>query len=163
MEELKGLQTPTLKYWGGGNQAYPTSVLLEMISNDHPERCPNTCTTFNGNFTHRWRHSCQFDENIVHSFPKYIEYILSPPSVYVMRESCCDQFLDSWSQGVTKPNIWPIWPNFLHKTRPFIAFNLSFEMIHILYFLSKIEYLLLTHHMLWKQKWQKHTSIVLLI
>jgi hypothetical protein len=27
---------------------------LEMISNDLPERGPNTCTALNGTFTHRW-------------------------------------------------------------------------------------------------------------
>jgi hypothetical protein len=49
LEELKDLQSPTLRYWGGEeNQVYPTMVFLEMISNDLSERCSNTCTTLNG-------------------------------------------------------------------------------------------------------------------
>ena len=70
LKELKDLQSPTLRYWGGKeNQVYPTMVFLEMISNDYVERCSNTCTTQNGTFTHRWRHSCQFDDNLIPSCP----------------------------------------------------------------------------------------------
>jgi hypothetical protein len=44
LKELKDLQSPTLRYWGGKeNQVYPTMVFLEMISNDYVERCSNTC------------------------------------------------------------------------------------------------------------------------
>ena len=68
LDELNELQSPTLRYWGGKeNQVYPTMVFLEMISNDYVERCSNTCSTLNGTFTHRWRHSCQFDDSIVPS------------------------------------------------------------------------------------------------
>ncbi len=57
--ELRELQSPTLKYWGGDkNQVYPTMVFLEMVSNNLPESCSNTCITLNGTFIHCWRHSC---------------------------------------------------------------------------------------------------------
>ena len=80
LEEIKDLQLPTLRYWGGEeNQVYPTMVFLEIISNDSPERCSNTCTTLNGTFTHRWRHSCLFDDNTVPCYQfcnlKNIEFI----------------------------------------------------------------------------------------
>ena len=136
LEELKDLQSPTLRYWGGEeNQVYPTMVFLEMISNDLPERCSNTCTTLNGTFTHRWRHSCLFDDNTVPSCQschlKNIEFILSPPSVNIKREIYCDQCLDWWSQGVTKPKIYPILPeSFLNEIENFPAVELSFEMIY---------------------------------
>jgi hypothetical protein len=136
LEELKDLQSPTLRYWGGEeNQVYPTMVFLEMISNDLPERCSNTCTTLNGTFTHRWRHSCLFDDNTVPSCQschlKNIEFILSPSSVNIKREVYCDQCLDWWSQGVTKPNIYPIQPeSFLDEIENFPAVELSFEMIY---------------------------------
>ena len=113
LEELKDLQSPTLRYWGGKeNQVYPTMVFLEMISNNLQERCSNTCTTLNGTFTHRWSHSCLclFDDNTVPSCQschlKNIESILSPPAVKIKREFYCDQCLDWWSQGVIKPKIF---------------------------------------------------------
>ncbi len=103
-------------------------VFLEMISNDLPERCSNTCTTLNGTFTHRWRHSCLFDDN---THLKNIEFILSPSSVNIKREVYCDQCLDWWSQGVTKPNIYPIQrESFLDEIENFPAVELSFEMIY---------------------------------
>ena len=110
-------------------------VFLEMISNDYVERCSNTCTTLNGTFTHRWRHSCRFDDNIVPSCSschlKNIEFILSHPAVNVKREHCCDQCLDWWSEGVTKPKIYPIQPEFfLHEVKNFPAIELSFEIIY---------------------------------
>jgi hypothetical protein len=136
LEELKDLQSPTLRYWGGEeNQVYPTMVFLEMISNDLPERCSNTCTTYNGTFTHRWRHSCRFDDNTVPSCQschlKNIEFILSPPSVNIKREIHCNQCLDWWRQVVTKPQIYPIQPeSFLGEIKNFPAVELSFEMIY---------------------------------
>ena len=136
LEELKDLQSPTLRYWGGEeNQVYPTMVFLEMISNDLPERCSNTCTTLNGTFTHRWRHSCLFDDNTVPSCQschlKNIEFILSPSAVNIKREVNCDRCLDWWSQGVTKPNIYPIPLDcFLNEIKNFPAVELSFEMIY---------------------------------
>jgi len=49
LQELKELQTPDSRYWGGEErQVYHTMIFLEIISNDLPERCSNTCTTFNG-------------------------------------------------------------------------------------------------------------------
>ena len=135
LKELKDLQSPTLRYWGGKeNQVYPTMVFLEMISNDYVERCSNTCTTQNGTFTHRWRHSCQFDDNLVPSCPschlKNIEFILLPPAVNLKRESCCDECLDWWHHGATKPKTYPIQPElFLQTIENFPAVELSFEMI----------------------------------
>ena len=110
-------------------------VFLEMISNDLPERCSNTCTTYNGTLTHRWRHSCHFDDNTVPSCQschlKNIEFILSPPSVNIKREIHCNQCLDWWRQVVTKPQIYPIQPeSFLGKMKNFPAIELSFEMIY---------------------------------
>ena len=105
-----------------------------MISNDLPERCSNTCTTLNGTFTHRWRHSCVFDDNIVPSWQycelKNIEYTISSSSVSVKRESCC-QCLDWWRQGVTKPKIYPVQPeSFLEGMKTYPEVELFFEMIY---------------------------------
>jgi hypothetical protein len=136
LEELKDLQSPTLRYWGGeDNQVYPTMVFLEMISNDLPERCSNICTTLNGTFTHRWRQSCLFDDNTVPScqscYLKNIEFILSPSAVNIKREVYCDRCLDWWSQVVTKPKIYPIQPgSFLNEIKNFPVVELSFEMIY---------------------------------
>ncbi len=136
LDELNELQSPTLRYWRGKeNQVYPTMVFLEMISNDYVVRCSNTCTTLNGIFTHRWRHSCRFDDNIVPSCSschlKNIEFILSHPSAKIKREIHFNQCLDWWSQGVTKPKIYPIQPEFfLHEVKNFPAVELSFEMIY---------------------------------
>jgi hypothetical protein len=129
-------QSPTLRYWDGEeNQVYPAMVFLEMISNDLPERCSTTCTTLNGTFTHRWRHSCLFDDNTVPSCQschlKIIEFVPSPPAVNINREIHCDRFLDWLSQGVTKPKIYPIQPeSFLGEIKNFPAVELSFDMIY---------------------------------
>lgn len=134
--ELRELQSPTLRYWGGEeNLVYPTMVFLEMVSNDLPERCSNTCITLNGTFTHRWRHSCLFDDNVVPScqscYLQNIEYILSLPSVNIKTESSCDRCLDWWIRGVTKPKIYPIQPeSFQRQIKKFPPVELSFEMMH---------------------------------
>jgi hypothetical protein len=104
-----------------------------------PVRCTNTCTTLNGTFTHRWRHSCLFDDNTVPSCQschlKNIEFILSPSSVNVKREIYCDQCLDWWIQGVTKPKIYPIQQeSFLYEIKTFPVVELFFEMIYNYYF-----------------------------
>ena len=133
LKELKELRSPALRYWGGNeNQVYPTMVYLEMISNDYPERCSNTGTTQNGTFTHRWRHSCIYEDSIVPSCSScHLNYILSPPSVHLKRESSCDQCLDWWHRGVTKPKTYPIQhESFLHKIQNFPAIEISFEMIY---------------------------------
>ncbi len=144
LEELKDLQSPTLRYWGGEeNQVYPTMVFLEMISNDLPERCSNTCTTLNGTFTHRWRHSCLFNDNTVPSCQschlKNIEFILSPPWANIKREFYCDQCLDWWSQGVTKPQIYPIHPeSFCMKYKISLQLSYPLKWSITLFFLSKL-------------------------
>jgi hypothetical protein len=136
LQELRELQSSTLRYWGGEeNQVYPTMVFLEMVSNDLPERCSNTCTTLNGTFTHRWRHSCLFDDNIVPSCQschlQNIEYILSLPTIDITKETCCQKCLDWWIRGVTKPKIYPIQPeSFRSPIKNFPAVELSFEMIY---------------------------------
>ncbi len=135
LRELRELQSSTMRYWGGDeNRVYPTMVFLEMISNDLPERCSNTCTTLNGTFTHRWRHSCLFDDNLVPSCQschlQNIEYILSLPSIFTMEETCCDRCLDWWIRGVTKPKIYPIQPeSFRSEIKNYPAVELSFGMI----------------------------------
>ena len=58
--------------WGRTKIRYTWQwFFLEMIINDLPERCPNSCSAFNGTFTHRMRHSFQTDENIVLSCSFY--------------------------------------------------------------------------------------------
>jgi hypothetical protein len=115
LQELKELQTPALRYWGGEKrQVYQTMVFLEMISNDLPERCSNTCTTFNGTFTHRWRHSCRFDDNIVPACPSCdlsnIQKILTNYSMNPQQRKSCEECSDWWSHDVTKPSVYPIHP-----------------------------------------------------
>ena len=135
LRELRELQSSTMRYWGGKeNRVYPTMVFLEMISNDLPERCSNTCTTLNGTFTHRWRHSCLFDDSLVPSCQschlQNIEYILTLPSVYTIKETCCQRCLDWWIRGVTKPKIYPISPeSFRSPIENYPAVELSFGMI----------------------------------
>lgn len=135
LRELRELQSSTMRYWGGKeNRVHPTMVFLEMISNDLPERCSNTCTTLNGTFTHRWRHSCLFDDSLVPSCQschlQNIEYILTLPSVYRIKETCCKRCLDWWICGVTKPKIYPIPPeSFRSPIKNYPAVELSFRMI----------------------------------
>ncbi len=96
---------------GGRKKQIKTMVFLEMISNDLLECCSNTCTTLNGCFTHRWRHSCKFNESstpsCLQSEIRNIEAILSP--FYPKNsDKTCDQCLDWWSRGVTYPSIYQL-------------------------------------------------------
>ena len=104
-----------------------------MISNDLPERCSNTCTILNGSFTHRWRHSCKFDESTTPSCLQceiqHIEAFLSSCYPKNLDESC-DQCLDWWSSGVTYPSIYPLSPHEIRDGRTsYPPIQLSFEMI----------------------------------
>ena len=108
-------------------------VFLEMISNDLPELCSNTCTTLNASFSHRWRHSCKFDESSTPSCLqceiRNIEAILSPLYPKNSDESC-DQCLDWWSRGVTYPSIYPLSPHDIRDgCTSYPPIQLSFEMI----------------------------------
>ena len=131
--EINSLQTPKWRYWGAEKKPIKTMVFLEMISNDLPERCSNTCTTLNGSFTHRWRHSCKFDESSTPSCLqceiRNIEAILSPLYPKNSDESC-DQCLDWWSRGVTYPSIYPLSPHDIRDgCTSYPPIQLSFEMI----------------------------------
>ena len=143
LQELKELQTPALRYWGGEKiQVYHTRVFLEMISNDLPETCSNTCTTFNGAFTHRWRHSCKFDDNIVHACPSCdlnnIQKILTNSSMNQEQIKSCGECSDWWSHDVTKPSVYPIHPKvFDNEINTFPSVELSFLMIKYQLYLSK--------------------------
>ena len=83
--KINALQTPSLRCWGPEEQPIKPMVFLEMMSNDFPERCSNTCTTLNESFTHRWRYSCKFDEVITPSCLqceiKHVEESLVPSSI----------------------------------------------------------------------------------
>ena len=78
-----------------------------------------------------------FEDSIVHSCPschlKNIEYILSPPSVHLKRESSCHQCLDWWHHGVTKSKIYPIQHEcFLDKikTSHRLSYHLKWSIIN---------------------------------
>ena len=58
LKEVNELRKPTWRYWGKEKQVHKTMVFLDMISNDLPERCYNTGTSFLGMYTHRWCWSC---------------------------------------------------------------------------------------------------------
>ena len=58
--EAKKLEEPFVVYCGIEKRLIQISVHLQVIMNDHPERCVNSCTSANGRFTHRWEYSCLY-------------------------------------------------------------------------------------------------------
>ncbi len=69
LEEVHELQKPTHRYWGRDNKPVITMVYLQMLSQDHPERCYCTNMANLGLFTHRWGHSCRYDDERTPSCP----------------------------------------------------------------------------------------------
>ena len=53
LEELLELRQVRLRYWGKDKQVFPTIALLELVSNDYPERCFNTGMSQNGIYMKR--------------------------------------------------------------------------------------------------------------
>ena len=62
LEELFELREVTMRYWGKDKRIIPTVALLELVSNDYPERCFNTAISQNGTYTKRFGHSFMYDK-----------------------------------------------------------------------------------------------------
>lgn len=69
LEEVHELRKPAYRYWGRDNKPVLTMVYLQMLSQDHPERCYCTSMANLGLFTHRWGHSCRYEDEHTPSCP----------------------------------------------------------------------------------------------
>jgi hypothetical protein len=119
LSDLKQLESPTIRFWGGEEKKpISTMVFLEMISNDLPERCANTCTTLNGTYTHRWRHSCSYNDRTCpsckHCELGHIMHILGEYKTPSM-PTRCEECNDWWSREVTKPDVYPLSPEQVYQ------------------------------------------------
>ena len=61
LREVYALQQVTLRYWGEDKKFIPTIAMLDMVSNDWPERCANSSLSDKGLYHKRWQHYCNFD------------------------------------------------------------------------------------------------------
>lgn len=132
LEELHELKKPTLRYWGKDKQFFSTIVYLDMVSQDYPERCSSTCTSNLGSYTHRWRHSCKYDDNLTpsckHCEWNRINHILDQNDDQINH---CSKCLDWWDKG--RKNVfgreekYPIGPGeAIEKSGPCKALNETF-------------------------------------
>ena len=126
----------SLRYWGEDKQFHPTIVALDFISGDLPERCSNSCISFKGKFTHRWEHSCIYDDSSTPSCPlcelARIESILDDTDN--VRIEPCGKCSDWWSPSRGGVHIGlnkhPIDPSaFTDIGNDFPSVELSFELI----------------------------------
>ena len=111
LEELLELRQVWLRYWGKDKQVFPTIALLELVSNDYPERCFNTGMSQNGIYTKRSRYSCLYDKlrtpSCVHCQLQRMEIILND-SVNVALEPC--EVCSDWWAKVERGSKYPIPP-----------------------------------------------------
>ena len=100
-----------LRYWGKDKQVFPTIALLELVSNDYPERCFNTGMSQNGIYTKRSGYSCLYDKlrtpSCVHCQLQRMEIILND-SVNVALEPC--EVCSDWWAKVERGSKYPIPP-----------------------------------------------------
>ena len=143
LQEVNELRRPTLRYWGQEKRVHETMVFLDMISNDLPERCYNTGTSFLGTYTHRWCWSCIYEDNWTpscrHCELHRVNNILFGRDGDAMTRSC-DKCSDWWSPSRehvhTNAEVYPITPADLYTIAPeekedcpIPAVELSFEMM----------------------------------
>jgi hypothetical protein len=63
LRQIKKLENPELKYWGGDErEVHNTMCFMDVISNDLPERCGNTCVNNGGIMGKRWRYIMMFND-----------------------------------------------------------------------------------------------------
>lgn len=128
LEELNELRQLSLRYWGRDKQIIPTIALLELVSNDYPERCFNTGISQKGNYTKRFGHSCLFNKTSTPSCPRCqlqrMEIILSNSSNVSLEP--CEDCTDWWAR-VERGNKYPISPG--GDITKVIPVELSFELI----------------------------------
>ena len=149
LKEVNDLRQTTLRYWGKEKLVYKTMVFLDMVSNDLPERCFNTGTSQLGTFTHRWRHSCRYEDNWTPSCSDceldrmdtilsgrdvechQVDTFVPGDDVQTMKKPC-SKCSDWWSPDrknvYTNAEVYPIAPGEKY-TGPFPAVELSFELI----------------------------------
>jgi hypothetical protein len=79
LSEVRQLETVCWRYCGRQKKCIPTVFILDLISNDYPERCYNTGCAQMGMFTHMWGHSFKYDSTATPSCPgcelKRIEHV----------------------------------------------------------------------------------------
>ena len=100
-------------------------VFLDMVSNDLPERCYNTGTSFLGTYTHRWCWSCIYEDNWTpscrHCELYRVNNILCGRDGDAMTRSC-DKCSDWWSPSRehvhTNADVYPIAPADLYTIAP---------------------------------------------
>ena len=141
LKEVNDLQKPTPRYWGKEKQVHNTMVFLDMVSNDLPERCFNTGTSLIGTFTHRWRHSCKYDDNWTPSCNECLldrmDTVLTgkdnkPDKAAAAMKPSCNKCSDWWSSErkhvYTTANVYPLGPG-ENSNEPIPAVELSFELM----------------------------------
>ena len=106
LQEVHELKKATLRYWGKDKQFVFTIVILDMVSQDYPEGCYNTGMSNLGVYTHRWGHSCKYDDVVTPSCVKCewnrIEHIVNQNDGQI---DVCSNCLDWW--GVSRMGIPP--------------------------------------------------------
>ena len=143
LEDMHELETPTKRYFGAERMFHDTVVYIQMVSNDYPERCANTCTAQLGAWTHRWGYSCKYDDKTTPSCPDCerdrITTLLEKDQrreedQEKSNKSKCKECADWWNTDRdfvhTSAPIYPIDPeNILKERSPQPAVELSFEMM----------------------------------
>jgi len=111
LKELSELREVMPRYWGKDKQIFPTIALLELVSNDYPERCFNTGISQKGNYTKRFGYSCLYDKattpSCAHCQLQRMQIILND-SVNVSIEPC--ETCSDWWSRVEHGNVYPIPP-----------------------------------------------------
>jgi hypothetical protein len=70
LSEALELENVCWRYCGRQKKRIPTMFILDLVSNDYPERCYNTGIAQLGMFTHMWGHSFKYDSEATPSCPK---------------------------------------------------------------------------------------------
>lgn len=111
LEELCELCKVSLRYWGHDKHFLPTIALLELVSNDYPERCINTAISQKVNFTKQFCYSCLYDKVTTPLCPHWqlqrMEIVLSSSNNVSLEQ--CKRCSDWWT-GVECGNNHPIPP-----------------------------------------------------
>jgi len=105
LQEVHELKKPTLRYWGKDKQYVFTIVILDMVSQDYPERCYDTGMSNLGVYTHRSGHSCKYDDVVTPSCVKCewnrIEHIVNQNDGQI---DACSNCSDWWD--VSRNNVY---------------------------------------------------------
>ena len=113
LQSVFSLEQPVERYWSSEKRIITTIAILDLVSNDYPERCYNLSNSQNGLFSKRWGYSCIYVDDVT---PSCIACTMKR-SKLIQNGSCdnqciaeCEECLDWWAKDERELKAYSVEP-----------------------------------------------------